>query len=657
MKFRFALLVSALILGSAAHVFAAKPKLPPQYDKWLNEDVVYIITDEERKAFLELQNAAERDKFMEDFWEVRNPQRGSGQNPYKNEIYQRIEYANSHYGRMTNTPGWKTDMGRAYIVLGPPIAAHPFVGYGQIYPLELWSYTNNTGDPSLPPFFNLLFFQPEGIEEYRFYRPYLDGPLKLVRGSNFNANKDVYHELVKMGADVAHAAFSFIPNDPIDTQSFHPEMSSDMLVNKIANLANDTFNVRKIREMRALRGYVRSYLLVTQDRPLKLDSLVLTDPSGQYWLDYVVAVDREDLGVPAKNGTDLNLRIDYHLTAPDGSLIVEDSEERAYPAFEIGPNGKSFLPFEVANRLPIVPGKYQLEVNIVNKAVGKSYKAVRSFVVAPPKELTLRGPLVASEVSKVERPDGFTPFEYYGVEFHPSAERMFLNRSPVTILYELDQPPSSAAGYSIEYVLAHVSDRSLRHTLTDTVAPADFHDGKLLKSKTMPLTGLEPGDYQLVLNVRKSEGGPVLASANLPLKIVSDRQAPSLYLSVDSRNMARRGVTAYIRALAAAAQKDEAAAANYMREALDQNPANTFAGEFLVQMYFRQRNYGGVADLYHKLGVAPFKGSSQALAEISLSIWNTGQKTEARKLLAEARTYFPDDHVLETAARELQKGQ
>lgn len=657
MRFRFLLAVLTLLGVSAAHAFAAKPKLPPPYDKWLNEEVIYIITDEERKAFLELPTAAERDKFIEDFWDTRNPQRGSGQNPYKDEIYRRIDYANAHFGRMTNTPGWMTDMGRAYIVLGKPVSAHPFVGYSQIYPLEMWSYANNTGDPSLPPFFTLLFFQPEGIEEYRFYRPYLDGPLKLVRGSNFNSNKDVYRALAPMGGDVAHAAFSLIPNDPIDTQSFHPEMSSDMLVNKIDNLANDTFNVRKLREMRALRGHVRSYLLLAQDQPLKIDSLVLPDPSGQYWLDYVVAVDRADLGVPAQNGTDLNLRVDYHLTGAGGGLIVEDSEERAYPAFDVGPEGKSFLPFEVANRLPIVPGKYQLEVDIINREAGKTYKGVRSIAVTPPKELTLRGPLLAAGVSKVERPDGFTPFEYYGIEFHPSAERTFVNRDPVTILYELEQPATAADAYAIEYVLANVSDRSARHTLTDTVAATDFHDGRLLKSKTMPLAGFLPGDYQLVLNVRKSEGGPVVASANLPLKIVNDRPAPSLYLSANSRSMARRGVTAYIRALAAAAQQDEAGAATYMRQSLEQNPANSFAGEFLVQLYFRQRNYGGVADLYHKLGMAPFKGSSQALAEISLSIWNTGQKSEARKLLAEARSYFPEDRLLQTAARELQRSQ
>lgn len=657
MKLGFLLSASILLAGIVLPAFAAKPKLPPRYEKWLNQEVVYIITDEERKAFLQLNTAEERDRFIEEFWEIRNPQPGSARNPYKEEIYQRIEYANEHFGRMSNTPGWMTDMGRTYILLGKPVSTHPFVGYGQIYPLELWSYMNQTGDPSLPAFFNLLFFQPEDIEEYRFYRPYLDGPMKLVRGSNFNSNADVYRFLMPLGGDVAHAAFSVIPNDPIDRQTFRPDMSSDMVINKIENLSNDSFNVRKVREMRALRGHVRSYFLVAQDRPLKIDSFVVPDPSGQYWLDYVVAVDEPDLGVPAANGTDLNLRIEYHLMGPDGGLIAEDSEQRAYPAFESGSNGKAFVPFEVANRLPIVPGSYRLEVDVINQEAGKTYKGVRAIAFTAAKELSLRGPLLAGDAVKVERPDGFTPFEYYGVEFHPSARGMFLGRKPLTILYELEQPPANAASLNVEYVIAHVSDRSARRTLTDTLAPADFRDGHLLKAKTIPLAGLGPGDYRLIVNLRRTDGGPVVQSANLPLKIVEDGREPALYFSANSRNMARRGVAPYIRGLEAAAQKDEPGAAAYMRQALDQNPADYFAGEYLVQMYFRQRNYEAIADLYDKLGIALFKHSPEAMAQISLGLLQTKGKSEARKALATARTYFPEDRTLRSASQVLDKAQ
>ena len=135
--------------------YTRKRRLPSQkYAKWLNEEVVYIITDdEERKEFLKLPSDDARDAYINEFWEIRNPLRGSERNPYKEEHYKRIEYANETFGRETATPGWKTDMGRTYILFGKPRSRAPYKGYGQIYPLELWFYSNNSGNPSFPPFF------------------------------------------------------------------------------------------------------------------------------------------------------------------------------------------------------------------------------------------------------------------------------------------------------------------------------------------------------------------------------------------------------------------------------------------------------------------------------------------------------------------------
>ena len=89
---------------------AASP-LPPVYDRWLKEQVPYLITNEERKAFLELPDDASRDRFIEEFWEARNPVRGSGRNPYKEEIERRLAYANQTFGRESGTPGWRTAWG------------------------------------------------------------------------------------------------------------------------------------------------------------------------------------------------------------------------------------------------------------------------------------------------------------------------------------------------------------------------------------------------------------------------------------------------------------------------------------------------------------------------------------------------------------------
>ncbi len=89
-----------------------------EYQKWLNEDVRYIISDEERAEFKKLDTVQQRDAFVVAFWESRNPTPGSGRNPYKEEHYRRLAYANTHFA--AGSPGYASDRGRFYIMYGPP---------------------------------------------------------------------------------------------------------------------------------------------------------------------------------------------------------------------------------------------------------------------------------------------------------------------------------------------------------------------------------------------------------------------------------------------------------------------------------------------------------------------------------------------------------
>jgi GWxTD domain-containing protein len=130
---------------------ALKHELTKTYKKWLDEDVAYIITDEERAAFKQLSNDEERDNFIEAFWQRRDPTPDTEENEYKEEHYQRIAYANEHFA--AGVPGWKTDRGRIYIVFGKAdeIESHPSGGSYQrpmeegggetsTFPFEQWRY-------------------------------------------------------------------------------------------------------------------------------------------------------------------------------------------------------------------------------------------------------------------------------------------------------------------------------------------------------------------------------------------------------------------------------------------------------------------------------------------------------------------------------------
>src|SRR6185369_4571075 len=97
---------------------ALKQELGSTYKKWLDEDVRWIITDEERETFKRLSNDEERDNFIEQFWLRRDPTPDTVENEYKEEHYRRITYANEHFA--AGKPGWKTDRGRIYVMFGPP---------------------------------------------------------------------------------------------------------------------------------------------------------------------------------------------------------------------------------------------------------------------------------------------------------------------------------------------------------------------------------------------------------------------------------------------------------------------------------------------------------------------------------------------------------
>ena len=128
-----------------------KQELSSAYRTWLDQDVAWIISDEERKAFKNLSNDEERDAFIEQFWQRRNPNPDSPENEYREEHYRRIAYANEHYA--AGKPGWKTDRGHIYISFGKPdsIDSHPSGGSYErpmdegggetsTFPFESWHY-------------------------------------------------------------------------------------------------------------------------------------------------------------------------------------------------------------------------------------------------------------------------------------------------------------------------------------------------------------------------------------------------------------------------------------------------------------------------------------------------------------------------------------
>ena len=155
-----------------------KAELKKAYKDWLDKDVAYIITDEERKAFKKLETDDERERFIEEFWRRRDPDPDTDENEYREEYYERIAYANEHFA--SGIPGWKTDRGRIYIMYGKPdeTETHPSGGHynresyegggsTSTYPFERWFYRYL---PGVGSGIEIEFVDPTGSGEYRIAR-------------------------------------------------------------------------------------------------------------------------------------------------------------------------------------------------------------------------------------------------------------------------------------------------------------------------------------------------------------------------------------------------------------------------------------------------------------------------------------------------------
>src|SRR5215469_55357 len=282
-----AILASTLFCFQQSALCQRKQKLEKDYREWLEQDVAYIITKDEKDAFLRLTTNEARDKFIEDFWEIHNPNPGSPSNAYKEEIYQRIAFANARFGIGSGEEGWRTDRGRTYITLGPPQQKEVFRNSANLYPIEIWFYSSPS--PALPPFFYVMFYQREGSGDYRFYSPYTDGPDKLATGVEAINSRSAALRMIRdsAGPEVARVSLTLLPDEPVDETTGTVSLESDILLKAIKNLANLPANRDEILRRKTLKESVTSRLLL-EGRNLDIVTFPARDSRGLTRLDYAV---------------------------------------------------------------------------------------------------------------------------------------------------------------------------------------------------------------------------------------------------------------------------------------------------------------------------------------------------------------------------------
>ena len=373
-----AVLVAFLVPPATAQK-AGKPKLAEAYKKWIEEEVIYIITPVEREVFLKLQTDRERDLFIEAFWKQRDPTPGSDANELRTEHLRRVAYADRYYGRDAPRPGWRTDRGRYYIILGEPRDIQRFEGKSQTYDAEIWFYQGKT-DLGLPAAFNLVFFREGGHGEYRLYSPVGHGPQALMTG--YFGGPDyaaAYARLREIEPELAAVSLSLVPGES-GAISGRPSMSSDMLIQRIGSApargvgsqyAQKFLEYKDVVEVEYTANYLDSDSLIK----------VFRDPSGFYFVHY--AVEPRRLSVNEYAGKySATLQVNGRITDPGGRLVHQFDKTVALSlgAAEMKDAGR--VPFDFQDLFPLVGGDYSLSVLIKNEA-SKEFTSVEQALRIP----------------------------------------------------------------------------------------------------------------------------------------------------------------------------------------------------------------------------------------------------------------------------------
>lgn len=364
--------------------FQAKIKekdLPQKYRDWLKL-VSYIILPQERDVFMELTTNRDRDLFIQTFWKQRDPTPGTPQNEFKDEHIKRFLYANNYFRRGTPREGWMTDMGRIYIILGPPVSIERFEGVAGIYPAQVWYYYGDR-KKGLPTHFGLVFYQREGSGEFKLYNPTSDGPESLIidkRGLDTTNYPQMYEKLKELAPTLANMAVSLIPGQV--PYNYQPSPQANVILAKILESPKKDINpsyathflkYKGIVTTEYLTNYVQSeakiawsydpvqqmHFLHFSIVPKKI-SVDYFEPKDQYFCNF-------KLNVSLRKGKDIIFQ--YGKDFP--FYFSPDNLDN------IRANG-----IAIQDSFPIIEGEYELNI-LAQNSVGKEFTVFEKTVSIP----------------------------------------------------------------------------------------------------------------------------------------------------------------------------------------------------------------------------------------------------------------------------------
>lgn len=494
--------------------------LPENHRKWIEEEVVYIISAVEREAFLGLEAETDRESFVTAFWRKRDTNPSTPENEYQEEHQSRLDYVNKFFGRDTFRNGWQTDMGRYYIILGPPRGRQNFEAKGEIYPTELWFYNDaalkNLG---LPPFFYLLFFRRHGNGEMELYSPIADGPQTLLTGYQAPPSMDfrddierAYDQLWEITPELAHASLSFRTDEGDRAQFSNPSFGTLSLMDQIVNSPMRGVDT-SYAEFDGERGLVESDYLFAFVPTFGMMN-VLPGPGNTHFIHWTIEFDPQHIAfINDENGryTTMFIVSVEVVSRENPDLVVLEYRKESFVNLNRS-DGEiaTHAPLAYSGMWPIIPGSYEVRVVIRNRACPsreerrcvKSYSLLQAPVDIPEWETASPwlSDLVLAYGTKRNDEPLYRPYRFGSLELLANPRRVFpIGESVVVSTDALN----AESGSQIQFRIIDREDPGPA-VLEKSVTVDGFRSEPFVQE--FQLAGFTGGRYQVVADLMSPEG-------------------------------------------------------------------------------------------------------------------------------------------------------
>ncbi len=512
MKARTVVFAFLLLLVTSA--LAGPEKLSPELRTWF-EDVSPILTRTERAVFQKLQTNAEREKFVRFFWRMRDPLPDTTANEFQKEYEERIRFADQNFGRSSPKRGSQTDRGFFYLVLGPPLERHYFTTESAVWPNELWFY-KGAQEYGLPDYFYLIFYQPEGIGDYRLYSPGVDGPEKLavpnMGGGNMNRSQAV-EAIRKANSELASAALSYLPGErPMGSSSF----SSDTIIASVRGLPEKKFSDTYAKSYMSYKDYIETEY---SDNYLQSAFQVkVFREGGQAFVHWTIEPEKMNFGV---QGSAIYASFELVLRLEDGrgGTVFEKVEEIPLKLTPEQYKAHERQRFAFQDILALVPGEHRALFLLKNKT-GKDFSSFETRVVTPAEpeagQPGLSVPLIFHDREAVPeaRKNNLKAFVFGGWQYIVSARNEFSTASTLGVFVQAWNCDKLGLGGPLSFVLDIISldtNQSVGAFPLKDVAADPGDPATLLVSGTVPLKDVKPGYYRAEISARSADGRTVLS--------------------------------------------------------------------------------------------------------------------------------------------------